>query len=114
MATKPVSVSTTEHLILFSIKVCCERANRPRDALARGLGRLQYWNQSTHIHLPRPTVTDVAVAAGVDLPCNSDSDTCTMRKGATWGDYDNDGHLDLFIKYTSQYGGKSKLFHSNG
>ncbi len=35
------------------------------------------------------TFTDVAADAGLDAPTNSHS--------ATWADYDNDGHLDVFV-----------------
>ncbi len=31
--------------------------------------------------------------------------------GATWGDYDNDGYLDLVV---GQYAGRNRLFHNNG
>jgi len=33
------------------------------------------------------------------------------RSGTAWGDYDNDGYLDLFV---SVYGNKNLLFHNNG
>ena len=38
------------------------------------------------------TFTDVAVKAGVALP-----DPAAWHTGATWGDYDGDGKLDLFV-----------------
>ena len=49
------------------------------------------------------TFTDVAASAGVD-------DLTGTGNGAGWGDYDNDGNLDLFV---ANYG-SSKLFHNNG
>jgi hypothetical protein len=45
----------------------------------------------------------VAVAARVDVPTGRDN-------GAGWGDYDNDGDLDLFVASF----GTSKLFRNNG
>ena len=49
------------------------------------------------------TFTDVALAAGVD-------DRLGHANGAGWGDYDNDGDLDLFV---ANYG-DSVLFRNNG
>ena len=49
------------------------------------------------------TFTDVAVAASVD---NSSNDGIC----AAWGDYDNDGFLDLYVVNW----GYDKLFHNNG
>jgi hypothetical protein len=48
-----------------------------------------------------------AVPAGSMLaaPDGGESLACT------WGDYDNDGYLDLFI---SSHGGRNRLFHNNG
>ena len=49
------------------------------------------------------TFTDVAGVAGVD-------DSMATGYGAGWGDYDNDGDLDLFVANL----GTSKLFRNNG
>lgn len=49
------------------------------------------------------TFTDVAGVAGVDDPAGRGS-------GAAWGDYDNDGDLDLFVTNV----GTSKLFRNGG
>ena len=49
------------------------------------------------------TFSDVAEQAGVDDPE-------ARGNGAAWGDYDNDGDLDLFV---ASYG-KSKLFRNDG
>ena len=49
------------------------------------------------------TFTDVATDAGVDDPTG-------RGNGAGWGDYDNDGDLDLFVANF----GSSQLFRSNG
>ena len=48
------------------------------------------------------TFTDVALAAGVDDPGG-------VGNGAGWGDYDNDGDLDLFVANF----GTSKLFQNS-
>jgi hypothetical protein len=49
------------------------------------------------------TFTDVAEAAGVRLP--------SYCKGASWGDYDNDGLLDLYLSNLAQ---PNNLFHNRG
>lgn len=48
------------------------------------------------------TFDDVSRAAGVDK--------VAFTKGATWGDYDNDGYPDLYV---SNYAGENFLFHNN-
>jgi hypothetical protein len=56
--------------------------------------------------------TNVAAEAGVDVPLNGFF--------TTWGDYDNDGNLDLLICSTIpsapqlKYGNDSVMFHNNG
>ncbi|HZS03586.1 MAG TPA: FG-GAP-like repeat-containing protein [Blastocatellia bacterium] len=49
------------------------------------------------------TFTDVTPRAGVGRTA--------FTKGATWGDYDNDGYPDLYV---SNYGGENFLYHNNG
>jgi hypothetical protein len=49
------------------------------------------------------TFEDVSKRAGVDRTA--------FTKGATWGDYDNDGHLDLYV---SNYGEPNWLYHNEG
>lgn len=49
------------------------------------------------------TFTDVARIAGVDR--------VAFTKSAVWGDYDNDGLLDLYV---SNYRGENFLYHNNG
>ncbi|NJN44049.1 MAG: VCBS repeat-containing protein [Anaerolineae bacterium] len=58
--------------------------------------------------------TDVSVTAGVDNPKDG--------KTASWGDYDNDGFLDLYVANWSCYpdcgrpteGDSDALYHNNG
>jgi hypothetical protein len=49
------------------------------------------------------TFTDVALRAGVDVS--------GFVKGVVWGDYDNDGRLDLYV---SVLRGRNYLFHNEG
>lgn len=49
------------------------------------------------------TFTDVATAAGVDF--------AGATYGAGWADYDNDGHLDLYVV---NYAEVNLLYHNNG
>ncbi len=53
------------------------------------------------------TFTDVGVAAGVAENINNETGT---SMDCAWGDYDNDGHLDLFVVKW----GRDILFHNNG
>ncbi len=49
------------------------------------------------------TFTDVSANAGVGKTA--------FTKGATWGDYDQDGFADLYV---SNYGSENFLYHNNG
>jgi hypothetical protein len=49
------------------------------------------------------TFTDVAASAGVD--------SYNSGFGIAWGDYDNDGDLDIYL---SNYGGVNQLYRNNG
>lgn len=57
------------------------------------------------------TFTDVAESTGLQL-----NDGVSPHLGASWGDYDNDGFLDLVIKNGLAYGlkGQARLFHNSG
>ncbi len=58
------------------------------------------------------TFTNVAAETGVEAPANS------RGRGAAWGDYDNDGSLDLFVTNgednTDFPQGPQFLFHNSG
>jgi len=53
------------------------------------------------------TLTDVTTAAGLDTTSFSFISSCA------WGDYDNDGDLDLYIVY-SGIGSSNRLYRNNG
>ncbi|MEE2887787.1 MAG: CRTAC1 family protein [Planctomycetota bacterium] len=55
------------------------------------------------------TFTDVTFKAGLAQPL------CPTQT-AGWADYDNDGHLDLYVgnEFTSEFQATSQLFHNNG
>jgi ASPIC/UnbV protein/VCBS repeat protein len=57
------------------------------------------------------TFTDVAELVGLQL-----NDGVSPHLGASWGDYDNDGFLDLVIKdgLPDQIKGQARLFHNSG
>ena len=52
------------------------------------------------------TFTDVTVAAGLDT-------STVFRSSCAWGDFDNDGKLDLYVVY-SGVGALDRLYHNNG
>jgi hypothetical protein len=49
---------------------------------------------------------DVAVEAGV-----AENE---VTRAAAWGDYDGDGHLDLFVGFVSRQGSSNRLFRNEG
>lgn len=80
-----------------------------------------FFTSGSHHHFPQgrlePTLyrnngdgtfTDVTVSAGLDIATNSYS--------AVWGDFDNDGYLDLFVASLGIPNGSNanRLFHNNG
>lgn len=53
-------------------------------------------------------LTDISVLAGF-FGFN------LLTTGATWGDYDNDGYLDVFLtRFDYNYGQTNRLYHNNG
>ena len=52
------------------------------------------------------TFTDVSIASGLDQ--------CQTTFVVTVGDYDNDGHPDVFITRNGFFGGQCSLLHNNG
>jgi hypothetical protein len=67
-----------------------------QSSVREGSGRL-FHNDGDHF-------TDVTERAGV-------ANAGGFGMGATWVDYDNDGHLDLFV---TNYGGPNRLYHNRG
>jgi penicillin G amidase len=54
----------------------------------------------------RGTFTEVATELGL-------ADTADTRSAA-WGDYDGDGHIDLYVGFTKRSGVPNKLYHNDG
>jgi FG-GAP-like repeat/ASPIC and UnbV len=89
------------------VYVCGEFAVNSSDGIYGGQATLSLSDLRNRCRLYRNrgdgTFTNVAEAAGV---CND-----RFAKGATWGDYDGDGFLDLFV---SNFGGGNRLYHNRG
>ena len=92
---------------LVDLFVCGEYATVSGDGLFAGDGDLSLNDSRNRCRLYRNrgdgTFTNVAEQAGV---CND-----RFAKGAAWGDYDNDGKIDLYV---SNFGGGNRLYHNNG
>ncbi len=78
--------------------------------IARGHQRRSGKGASLYHNNGNGTFTDVTKIARVGL-----NGTCWS---AIWGDYDNDGYLDLFVTYSGKLGdgvgNANRLFHNNG
>ena len=87
--------------------VCGEYAASSSAGLFAGDNSLIHADPREHGRLYRNTgdgtFTDVAEKAGV----RNDR----YAKGAAWGDFDNDGHLDLYV---SNFGEENRLYRNNG
>lgn len=92
--------------------VCGEYSTKERDSRIASSGTLSLSDPRNYCRLYRNrgngTFENVAEQAGV----RNDR----FAKGAAWGDYDNDGLLDLYVaNYAgSTYGGENRLYHNNG
>jgi hypothetical protein len=92
---------------LLDLYVCGEFAEREFDGIYGGRATLSLSDRRNRCRLYRNrgdgTFVDVAETAGV---CNA-----RFAKGAAWGDYDNDGLLDLYV---ANFGGGNRLYHNRG
>lgn len=66
------------------------------------------YSETNRLYRNNGNGTFTKVTSGPMLPR---PDQAALEQGAIWGDYDNDGYLDLFV---SNEVGKSTLFHNNG
>ena len=87
--------------------VCGEYAASSGDGLFSGQNGLGVADPRNRCRLYRNkgdgTFEDVAPAAGVTNE--------RYAKGAAWGDFDDDGRLDLYV---SNFGGGGRLYHNQG
>jgi VCBS repeat protein len=66
-------------------------------------------------------LTETGTATFIDVTATAFPDITTLQRGtsASWGDYDNDGYLDLYVTNHkpidgSGAGSQDRLFHNNG
>ena len=74
---------------------------------------LSYSSPSTVIVIADPWFRDITDEAGVGnppSPAEAQFSNAWLGYGAAWGDYDNDGDLDLYVAYT----GTNILYRNNG
>ncbi len=94
------------------VYVCGEYATLEHDSRLASSGTVALSDPRNYCRLYRNqgngTFVNVAEQAGV----RNDR----FAKGAAWGDYDNDGRLDLYVANyaASVYGGENRLYHNNG
>ena len=92
---------------LVDLYVCGEFSVNELDGIYGGEAILSLGDPRNRCRLYRNrgdgTFVDVAESAGVG--------NNRFAKGATWGDYDGDGFLDLYV---ANFGGGNRLYHNRG
>jgi hypothetical protein len=66
-------------------------------------------SQPSALHRNNGNGTFTRITTGPMLPSNGND-----HRGCAWGDFDNDGHLDLFVSSGPRGGGRNALYRNNG